>query len=98
MELLWNLLLNFKGDKTKENMKLIYLSTDQLINILPENRPLYKDSGLWQIRTDDMENVYMNQKSSESFKEFLIRYIEFIQEENYSKELDIDLAIEFSKL
>jgi len=29
----------------------------QKINDLPENRPLYKDSGLWQVRIDNMEDV-----------------------------------------
>jgi len=27
-----------------------------LFENLPQNRPLYKDSGLWQIRADDMNN------------------------------------------
>lgn len=34
----------------------MWYDTDDLIDCLPQNRPLYKDSGLWEIRTDDMEN------------------------------------------
>lgn len=43
------------------------------IDELPENRPLYKDSGLWQIRTDDMEKVLYQQEVNESFDDFIKR-------------------------
>lgn len=43
------------------------------LNELPENRPLYKDSGLWQIRTDDMETVLFQQEVNESFSDFITR-------------------------
>ena len=46
--------------------------TDMIDNI-PENRPLYKDSGLWQIRSDDMEEVIFQQGVNESFYEFIKR-------------------------
>lgn len=46
---------------------------DQLINELPENRPLYKDSGIWQIRSDDMEDVLFEQDVNESFEAFIRR-------------------------
>lgn len=45
----------------------------EMLNNLPENRPLYKDSGLWQIRTDDMEDVLYEQGSHESFFDFIKR-------------------------
>lgn len=44
-----------------------------VINNLLENRPLYKDSGLWQIRTDDMEEVLYQQNTNETFIEFINR-------------------------
>ncbi len=53
---------------------------ETLLNALPQNRPIYKDSGLWAIRTDDMENEYMDQKCNETFKDFIIRYIEWLME------------------
>lgn len=43
------------------------------INELPTNRPLYKDSGLWQIRSDDMEDVLYQQEVNETFLEFIER-------------------------
>jgi hypothetical protein len=44
-----------------------------MINELPQNRPLYKDSGLWQIRSDDMEDVIYDQEVNESFFDFIKR-------------------------
>lgn len=43
---------------------------------LPENRPLYKDSGLWQQRSDDMEDVYYQQKANEKTEDFIKRLFE----------------------
>lgn len=40
---------------------------------IPENRPLYKDSGLWQVRSDDMEEVLFQQTCDESFTQFIRR-------------------------
>ncbi len=45
----------------------------EMLENLPENRPLYKDSGLWQIRTDDMEDVIFQQGVNESFFDFIKR-------------------------
>ena len=45
----------------------------EMLDNLPENRPLYKDSGLWQIRTDDMEDVLYEQGLWESFFDFIKR-------------------------
>lgn len=40
---------------------------------LPENMPLYKDSGLWQVRSDDMEEVVFQQGVEEPFEKFIER-------------------------
>jgi hypothetical protein len=39
----------------------------------PQNKPLYKDSGLWQLRTDDMEEVIHQQGVNETDCEFFKR-------------------------
>jgi len=44
-----------------------------MLENLPHNRPLYNDSGLWQIRTDDMEDVIFEQGVNESFFDFILR-------------------------
>ncbi len=46
----------------------------QIMHNLPENAPLYKDSGLWQVRTDDMQEVIAQQTANESFEDFIRRY------------------------
>ncbi len=46
---------------------------EQLFEYLPENKPLYKDSGLWQLRSDDMEKVIVQQEVNESIADFLSR-------------------------
>lgn len=46
---------------------------DMLINELPPNQPLYNDSGVWQVRSDDMEKVLFQQKVDESFTDFISR-------------------------
>lgn len=68
-------------------------ATDDLIDCLPQNRPLYKDSGLWQIRTDDMENIYMQQNCNETLRGFIIRYLEWIEEYEDITEVRIDLSL-----
>lgn len=40
---------------------------------LPENKPLYKDSGLWQVRSDDMEEVLYQQGVNEKTTDFIKR-------------------------
>lgn len=47
-----------------------------MLENLPQNRLLYCDSGLWQVRTEDMEEVLFQQKSSEGFYEFIQRVYE----------------------
>lgn len=39
----------------------------------PENSPLYKDSGLWQMRSDNMEEVIIQQGVNESENDFISR-------------------------
>lgn len=65
--------------------------TDDLIDCLPQNRPLYKDSGLWAIRSDDMENIYMTQNCNESLRGFVIRYLEWLEEHSQAGNVWIDL-------
>lgn len=45
----------------------------KMLDALPENRPLYKDSGLWQIRSDDMNDILFWQDVNESFFDFIKR-------------------------
>lgn len=44
-----------------------------MLENIPQNRPLYKDSGRWQIRTDDMEDAIFEQGVNESFFDFILR-------------------------
>lgn len=37
------------------------------------NRPLYKDSGLWQIWSDGMKEILYEQELNESFYDFIER-------------------------
>ena len=68
------------------------LPTAVLIDSLPQNRPLYKDSGLWTIYDDDFETQILEQTVSEDFRQFLIRYYEFISEFEDMEDVHIDLA------
>lgn len=62
--------------------KLSTYSTEHLIDCLPQNRPLYKDSGLWQIRSDNMEDVIFCQSCDESLRDFIIRYAATLSNDN----------------
>lgn len=55
---------------------------EQMLNDLPENRPLYKDTGLWQVRSDDMEDIIYWQNSSETFFEFIEKVARESEAEN----------------
>ena len=44
-----------------------------MLENIPQNRPLYKDSGLWQVRTYDMVDVIFEQGVNESFFDFIKR-------------------------
>lgn len=52
-------------------------STDYLAAEFPESRPLYKDSGLWQMRSDDMDDVMVEQEVNEPFDAFIRRCVEY---------------------
>ena len=69
-------------------------SVTEILNALPENKPLYKDSGSWQIRSDDMETVIFQQGVNESFRSFLIKYIQ-----TFENDFDLyeDFLIRISK-
>lgn len=46
----------------------------------PENYHLYKDSGLWQMRSDDMETVLVQQTVNESDEDFFNRCKSYTQQ------------------
>lgn len=55
---------------------------EERLNDLPENAPLYKDSGSWQVRSDNMEEVICQQEVNESFYEFIARYEKQLEQIN----------------
>jgi hypothetical protein len=50
-----------------------------IIDSLPPNRPLYKDSGLWTIYDDFTDREIIRQGVTESFTEFILRYFNQFQ-------------------
>ena len=50
-------------------------SLEELLEMLPQNRPLYRDSGLWQVRTDNMETIFLQQRANDGLKKFLADYL-----------------------
>ncbi len=56
----------------KEDLEQFSIS--QIIDSFPENYPLYKDSGLWQIRTYDFEEVIYSQSIIQTFDCFIEDY------------------------
>lgn len=58
------------GKEPKDTSKI---NLEMLLENMPENRPIYKDSGLWQIRSDDMEDVVFQQTINEGLFEFIQR-------------------------
>ena len=81
---------DFIADVSKRSF--IGYSTEDLIDCLPENQPLYKDSGLWQIRTDDMENVIMGQNANETLRGFILRFYDSLDERNQTYIILVDLS------
>lgn len=70
-------------------------SLEAILNALPENKPLYKDSGSWQIRTDDMERVIFQQEIDQSFNDFIYSYVEIIypfMPDDLKEKFQMDLA------
>jgi aromatic ring hydroxylase len=65
-----SLLIAYDQAREKLNQPLV---VNSLLENFPENRPLYKDSGLWQMRTDDMEDVLIQQEYMESDESFMQR-------------------------
>lgn len=67
------------NEKLKDSRKIDKSFEDALdklqfmLDNLHENRPLYKDSGLWQVRSDDMEDVLYQQECNEDFYVFIKR-------------------------
>ena len=77
-------------------MNLESRKLEHLLDVLPENRPIYKDSGLWHIMEDDMSSTYITQMVNEPLKDFVIRYLRLIKSEN--KGLFIDICIDLVSL
>ena len=74
------------------------LELDALLNCLPENIPIYKDSGLWNIYDgDQFKNELYHQGLNEPLKEFIIRSILGMMnsEEVETDSLKIDLALAY---
>ena len=76
-------------------MDLNKLNVSQLLNILPENMPIYKDSGAWNIYKDEtLKKELYHQKTNETLKLFLIRIISDIRKkEDFNERLEIDIAM-----
>jgi hypothetical protein len=55
-------------------MDLNKIPVEIIIDSLPQNRPLIKDSGLWQIYNDDLTEVIYRQGVNQSFRSFIRRY------------------------
>ena len=67
--------LDFMRDASIEKLNCLPSSDVKVSELdgLPENKPLYKDSGLWQLRSDDMKDVIVQQRVNESNNDFLLR-------------------------
>jgi hypothetical protein len=48
-------------------------SLDQMLDDMPQNRCLYRDSGLWRITDESNEFVYYQQGVDEDFDDFILR-------------------------
>jgi len=49
------------------------MSLEEIINDMPENMPLLKDSGSWRLMNENMDKVLMEQKINEPFVVFISR-------------------------
>ena len=66
-----------EANKISSNPLLaVSLPLEEMLNELPDNRPLYMDSGSWQIRSDNMEDVLYQQATNESLYNFIKRCYE----------------------
>jgi len=66
-------------------------SVKWLFDDFPSNQPLYLDSGLWQLRSDDMNDVLVEQGMNESLYDFIERC------KSYFQSLGIDITKNNSK-
>lgn len=66
--------------KTEQSLQAAVMQSPPLDG-LPDNKPIYKDSGLWQMRSDNMEDVIIQQRVNESDDAFLKRCRDFHAEE-----------------
>lgn len=71
-------------------MNLNNFTTEAILEALPQNRALQKDSGLWFIyQYSNLHGTDINvirQRVNETLRQFLIRYIEYLRDwetENY---------------
>ena len=48
-------------------------SLEQMLDDMPQNRCLYRDSGLWRISDEDNNTVLYEQGVNEDFSEFIER-------------------------
>ena len=74
------------------------LKTEQLLNILPENLIIAKDSGSWNICEDNanMDELY-HQDINESFRHFIIRsLIDFLKKTVHNERLNYDICLSSS--
>ncbi len=60
-------------DLVHEIKKNSLCDMENFLEGFPENKPLYKDSGRLQLRTDDMENIIIDQGMNESDIDFIER-------------------------
>jgi hypothetical protein len=63
----------FIGSKAETSSETAPDKIAEMLKELPENNPLYKDSGLWQMRSDNMEDVILQQGVNESDLDFFAR-------------------------
>lgn len=55
-------------------------TTDNLIGALNEYNCLYEVNGVWKFRIDIINQPYLNQDNGETLREFVIRCIEWVYE------------------
>ncbi len=72
------------------------IDTADIINCLPQNNMMYKDSGLWGIYVEEGESLIIEQDSREPFRDFIIRYVLHLRSTlNYEQreEMETDLCV-----
>lgn len=76
------------------------LKTEQLLNILPENLILIKDSGLWNICEENQNMTELfHQGINEHFKDFIIKaLIDFRNDKKYSERINYDICLSSSDI